>query len=475
MNEAFLGNKLRTTAAVLAAAGSLMLSGCGNNTDPNGEPSHKQNYGALAETYKTELGLNGSIIGILQTSGPNVNLDTDVADRSINFAGNNFSPTSATPGSYIPGNFDSTYQLSKAAAAKADPYSEWSIVHDKIPVYPIARLSGNGQQLNLLDQRPPKARRDETDNTSFTGLRQNVIAPIGKLLTLAIQKQAVKKVNFEYDFSDSSIEKKYGADSSEYKPNSKVVHVVVNKAAPTPYDSLRMTLTHETGHALFGQTALDESTLKSDPELTKELQTTCREIRKDNLDSVAPHLTELIPMYEKLGQKFKKIAPATRYLVSRLRLGEADSVQYNSKNLYMGDNFFPDCQLGKSADMLQFISDKKLLGIDLYTQPTKFSRMLETIDGKFFSIFRKATLNTAMSEYGYTKDEYFGHPEDNLSELSASLFDLAINKPVEFKAKVDTLQPKQQVMVKRVYKIIRHAYTKTHPELKTMLPDLFRK
>ena len=315
MNEAFLGNKLRTTAAVLAAAGSLMLAGCGSHPDPNGEPVHKQDYGTLADKYKAELGLNGSVIGVLQTSGSDVDLDRDSSNRNINFVGNSFSPTLATPGSYIPGNFDSTYLLSKAAAEKANPNSEWSIIHDKIPVYPIARLSGNGQQLNLLDQRPPKARRDETDNTSFTGLRRSVIAPIGKLMTLAVQKQAIKKVNFEYDFSDSSIEKKYGADSSEYKPDSKVVHVVVNKAAPTPYDYLRMTLTHEAGHALFGQTALDESTLKSDPELTKELQTTCSEIRKDNLDSVAPQLASLIPLYEKLGEKFKKIAPATRYLV----------------------------------------------------------------------------------------------------------------------------------------------------------------
>ena len=80
-----------------------------------------------------------------------------------------------------------------------------------------------------------------------------------------------------------------------------------------------------------------------------------------------------------------------------------------------------------------------------------------------------------MSEYGYTTDKYFGHPEDNISELSASLFDLAINKPMEFKARVDTLQPKEKGMVKQVFKIIRRAYTKTHPELKTMLPDLFQK
>ncbi|MDB5175236.1 MAG: hypothetical protein JWM81_94 [Candidatus Saccharibacteria bacterium] len=487
MIDRFNRNLVAQVAFVAAAAaGSATLSGCGisgpgssRHEAPVVVESGLQSAtpGALQEDY-TALGVSVdptdstryALQNVPDKSRGRYTMVADVAPTAAAVGPVLFSPDPAIEQEYGVGGafaFRPTWQIKVGPADSAQK-----------TFLPIATEEVDTKGgLVVTDQRPPQARTNPASNQTYDTLLSSVVVPEAAYVRAAIDAGAVSKVHFVYNPDNYNDELKDGIESPEFNEITHEVTIVIARRTPTPVQQLIATQTHEITHGAFGLTALSENTPQADTSAkATALRNGCLAIKAVMLKQARASIPGLIPYYQNVEALIPGHTTDINYIITQIQAGKIANLQYSSKDPDADPNDIDECAITTPNQMMGFVRSEVLHSAPNdtaahYTDEQKAA--VNALNQAFADSIRQTQILSDISEHGYQNDPRSGHPEVSVDELAASLVDIAVNYPDEFKEYLGYLDPKARAAVQTSYGAIRTAILENTPQMSSFVPNIF--
>jgi hypothetical protein len=327
--------------------------------------------------------------------------------------------------------------------------------------------------LVVTDQRPPGARTSAVSNQTYDSLLKSVMVPEAAYVRAAMDAGAISKVHFVYDADEGNQE----AESSFFNYPTHEEVIVISRRSPTKMQDLIATETHETTHSVFGQTTLSEHSPEPDTSANAQiLRSACLTIKATMFKQAAATLPSVIPYYQKAEALIPEQTVAINYIIKAVEGGKIADLQLSSNDPDAQPNDIDECAVTDPLQMIGFVNTE-VFHTESLSPPASFDAdqyaAVQELQQAFATDIRATQVLSVISEHEYQSNPRAGHPEEDVDELAASLVDIAVNYPENFKEYLGYLDSKTRAAVVACYNAVRASIVATTPSMANFVPDIF--